>query len=98
MSAIIHKHKHGPWPPHPDMRIGDIVTISGVAYGPQYGKHGLTTRCKPGDETPMVIIENGFSQLDEAPRSRVMQRKKCANEPKQYGHRSGGAGERFQPD
>lgn len=77
--------EHGPWPPHQDLRIGDIVTISGLAYGPQYGELGFTTRCRPGNETRMVITENGFVQFDEAPQNRAMQRKKCAHPPKQYG-------------
>lgn len=43
----------------PHIEPGTRITIAGVAFGPQYGREGFTTACKPGQETLLIVQDGG---------------------------------------
>lgn len=48
-----------------ELPLGTKLTISGLAFGPQY-EHGVTTACEPGCETVMRVtrIYDGGATLE----------------------------------
>lgn len=65
------------------MQIGDLVTISGVAFGPQYGKAGMTNKCKRGQESVLVVTDIGFQRYHTVKPQTKRLTERAA--PKQYG-------------